>query len=71
MAGKPLPAEWAAQVTIPTLVIDGGNSSAQLRNAVAAVAALLPHAERRTLEGQGHGAPAEVLAPVLEEFFLA
>ena len=70
MAGRALPAEWATRVTIPTLVIDGAESPAQLRNAVAAVTALLPHAERRTLEGQGHGAPAEVLAPVLEAFFL-
>jgi pimeloyl-ACP methyl ester carboxylesterase len=70
MAGKPLPAEWASQVTIPTLVIDGGESPPQLRNAVAAVADLLPHAERRTLAGQGHGAPPEVLAPVLESFLL-
>lgn len=71
MAGTPLPAEWSTLVTIPTLVIDGGASPAQLRNAVAAVTALLPHAERRTLEGQGHGAPADVLVPVLESCFLA
>jgi pimeloyl-ACP methyl ester carboxylesterase len=70
MAGKPLPAEWSKRVTIPTLVIDGGESPASLRNAVAAVTSLLPHAQRRTLEGEGHGAPAEVLAPVLEGFFL-
>ncbi len=69
MAGKPLPAEWA-RLTIPTLVMDGGASPDSMRNAVAAVAALLPGAERRTLEGQGHGAPAEVLAPLLEAFFL-
>jgi pimeloyl-ACP methyl ester carboxylesterase len=70
MDGKPLPDEWANQVTIPTLVIDGGASPDSMRNAVAAVAALLPRAERLTLEGQGHGAPTEVLAPVLEAFFL-
>ena len=70
MAGRALPAEWATRVTIPTLVIDGADSPAQLRNAVAAVTELLPHAERRTLAGQGHGAPAEVLAPILEAFFL-
>jgi len=69
MAGKPLPAEWSRRVTIPTLVIDGGESPASPRNAVAAVTQLLPHAQRRTLQGQGHGALAEVLAPVLEAFF--
>lgn len=71
MAGKPLPGGWAEQVTIPTLVIDGGASAASLRDAAAAVAALLPNAQRRTLEGQGHSASPAVLAPVLEAFLLA
>ena len=70
MTGKPLPAEWAERVLIPTLVIDGGASPVPMRNAVAAVANLLPHAERLTLDGQTHGAPPEVIAPVLEGFFL-
>lgn len=70
MAGRPLPAEWAGKVTIPTLVMDGDQSPPSMRNAVAAVAALLPDAERRTLEGQGHGAPPDVLAPILADFFL-
>jgi pimeloyl-ACP methyl ester carboxylesterase len=69
MAGNALPARWAAQVAIPTLVIDGGMSPAQLRNAAAAVASLLPNARRVTLQDQGHGAPPEVLAPVLASFF--
>ena len=46
MAGKPLPAQWATRVAIPTLVIDGGASPAQLRNAAAAVADLLPNAQQ-------------------------
>jgi hypothetical protein len=41
-----------------------------LRNAVAAIAKLLPNATCRSLDGQGHGAPADVLAPVLAQFFL-
>jgi pimeloyl-ACP methyl ester carboxylesterase len=71
MAGRALPAEWATRVTIPTLVIDGGTSPPQLRNAAAAVASLLPNARRETLEGHGHGAPPQILAPVLASFFLA
>jgi pimeloyl-ACP methyl ester carboxylesterase len=70
MSGGPLPAEWAT-VTIPTLVLDGGNSPDWARNAVSAVAAAIPGAERRTLDGQEHGAAPEVLAPVLESFFAA
>ena len=71
MSGRPLPAGWASDVTIPTLVIDGGNSPDWARNAVSAVAAAIPGAERRTLDGQEHGAAPEVLAPVLESFFAA
>ena len=56
---------------MPALVVDGGDSPDYMRNAVAAVARLLPNATRRTLEGHGHAAPPEVLAPVLEAFFLA
>ncbi len=71
MSGRPLPAGWASAVTIPTLVMDGGNSPDWARNAVAAVAAAIPGAERRTLDGQEHGAAPEVLAPVLASFFMA
>jgi pimeloyl-ACP methyl ester carboxylesterase len=67
--GRPLPVEWARTVTMPTLVLDGGDSPDYMRNAVAAVAQLLPQAERRTLPGQGHGAPPDVLAPIISEFF--
>ena len=69
MAGRPLPPSWALASAVPTLVMDGGNSPSWARNAVEALADLLPHAERRTLEGQDHGAAPEVLAPVLEAFF--
>jgi pimeloyl-ACP methyl ester carboxylesterase len=67
--GAPLPGKWATTVTMPALVLDGGASPDFMRNSVAALARLLPNAQRRTLEGQGHGAPAEVLAPILAEFF--
>lgn len=65
--------EWSlpkrlASVTIPTLAIDGENSPAMLRDAVQAVAAALPNAQRRTLEGQTHDVSMEALAPVLAEF---
>ncbi len=69
MAGRPLPPSWASASAVPTLVMDGGNSPAWARNAVEALADILPRAERRTLEGQDHGAAPEVLAPVLEAFF--
>ena len=69
MAGRPLPPSWSSSSTVPTLVMDGGNSPAWARHAVAALADILPRAERRTLEGQDHGPAPDVLAPVLEAFF--
>src|SRR4051794_5453690 len=68
--GRPLPREWADEVgDLPTLVIDGGESAAWIRNAVEATAELLPNGRRLTLEGCGHSAPPETLAPVLTKFF--
>ena len=64
-----VPTKRVASITTPTLVLDGGESPAWARNAVQAVVDALPHAQRRTLKGQTHGAAPEVLAPVLEEFF--
>jgi len=70
MAGRPLPADRWASVTVPTLVMDGDQSPAWARNSVAALAEILPNSERRSLEGQDHGAASEVLAPVLVDFFI-
>ena len=68
LRGTPAPlARWAG-VTVPTLVIDGGQTPWMSRGAEA-LAAVLPHARRRTLGDQPHGAAPEVLAPVLEQFF--
>jgi pimeloyl-ACP methyl ester carboxylesterase len=68
--GKPLPREPWASIATPTLVVDGGKSPASLRRAADALAAGLPNAERRTLEGQSHNLSMKVLAPVLEDFLL-
>jgi pimeloyl-ACP methyl ester carboxylesterase len=69
MAGKPLPAEKWASVTIPVLVMDGGASPPWIRNTAKTLAGALPSAEHRTLEGQTHSAAPDVLAPELERFF--
>jgi pimeloyl-ACP methyl ester carboxylesterase len=70
MAGRPLPPDRWASVTMPTLVMDGDQSPEWARNSVAALAEVLPNAERRSLAGQDHGAASQVLSPVLVEFFL-
>ena len=69
--GKPLAHEPWASIVMPTLVVDGGKSPASLRHAADALAALMPNAERRTLDGQSHNLSMKLLAPVLEEFLLA
>ena len=68
--GQPLPkGQWSA-VTIPTLVMNGGKSPAMMASGAQALLAILPHAAHRLLPDQDHSVPAEVLAPVLVEFFL-
>jgi pimeloyl-ACP methyl ester carboxylesterase len=69
MSGEPLPARFTDTVTVPTLVMDGGASPAWMRNAARALNAILPDVQYRTLEGQDHAAPPDVLAPELEHFF--
>jgi pimeloyl-ACP methyl ester carboxylesterase len=68
LSGNPLPAERWASVTLPTLVMDGGDSPLWARNGVQAIVDVLPNARRRTLAGQTHAVAPEVLALVLVEF---
>ncbi len=70
MGDSSVPTQRIASVTVPTLIIDGGASPAFMRNAAQAAADALPNAQRRTLKGQTHDVAPEVLAPVLEEFFI-
>lgn len=71
MSGKPLPTEWADMVSVPTLVIVGGNSEPWIQNSTKALADLLPDARRFSLPGADHSADPAALAPVLSEFFNA
>lgn len=57
-----------AHVATPTLVLDGGNSPAWAARAAVAVAAAIPGARRRTVEGQDHGAAPDAIAPLIVEF---
>jgi pimeloyl-ACP methyl ester carboxylesterase len=69
MGDYSLPTERAAAVTAPTLVMAGGESPPFMRESARALADTLPDGQYRTLEGQEHNVAAEVLAPVLEEYF--
>jgi pimeloyl-ACP methyl ester carboxylesterase len=71
------PAARLATITQPTLVAVGGASPDSFvggggdffGKAADAIAASIPGAERRTIEGQTHMADPTVLAPVLARFF--
>jgi len=67
--GKPLPASRWASVTIPALVMDGGNSPAWMRHANRSLASVLPNARYQTLQGQTHMLKPKAHAPILVEFF--
>ena len=69
MGDASLLSERVPTVAVPTLVLDGGASEPWARRSADAVAAAVPGAERRTLEGQTHEVASEPLAPVLAEFF--
>jgi pimeloyl-ACP methyl ester carboxylesterase len=69
IAGRPFAeGEWEA-VRQPVLVLDGGASPDWARNGCRALAAALPDAEHRTLDGQTHDVAPHALAPALAEFF--
>lgn len=64
------------KITQPTMVITGGvrppgaaSWVLALDQAADAIAGNIPHAQRQTLEGQGHVADPKAVAPVLERFF--
>ena len=69
--GGVIPEDLVSAVGIPTLVLAGTASPDFLRDAATRITNLLPHAEYTLLEGQDHGAPADVVAPVVAEFLLA
>jgi pimeloyl-ACP methyl ester carboxylesterase len=66
---RSVPIARAAQVRVPTLVMNGGASSPFMFETARTLSQAIPHAQHRILEGQGHGPADDVLAPVLAEFF--
>ncbi len=69
MGDYSLPEDRIAQVRIPTIVINGSASMPFFQPSADAMIKLLTHGQRSTFEGQQHNVSAEVLAPVLVEFF--
>jgi pimeloyl-ACP methyl ester carboxylesterase len=66
--GGTIPQDLVRAIDVPTLVIAGGASPAFFRDTATRIAELLPNGSLTVLEGQDHGAPAEVVAPVVEAF---
>ncbi len=68
MGDSLLPAERFAQVTMPTLVIDGAESPDWARASVQALVDALPHGQRYSLAGHTHFLVPEAVAPVINQF---
>jgi pimeloyl-ACP methyl ester carboxylesterase len=64
-----VPAEVAAQVTVPALVLAGDASLPFMPDAARQLSQAIPHGRLQTLAGQTHAVDPVVLAPVLAEFF--
>ena len=64
-----VPIAKATRVAVPTLVMDGSASFPFMHATAVALAKAIPNAKHRVLEGQTHEVQAEVLVPVLVEFF--
>ncbi len=67
--GGTIPDDLVRAIHVPTLVIAGGASPDFFRDTATRLAELLPNGNLTVLEGQDHGAPADVVAPVVAEFF--
>jgi pimeloyl-ACP methyl ester carboxylesterase len=64
-----LPTEELGAVSVPTLVVYGGDAAPWLHSAGQAVAGAVAGAEHYALEGQGIAVEPSVLAPELKNFF--
>jgi pimeloyl-ACP methyl ester carboxylesterase len=69
MGDYSLPADRAALVTVPTLVIAGSSSFPFMRETAEALADALPDGRSHVLEGQDHNVAPEAIAPVLARYF--
>ncbi|NLH00190.1 MAG: alpha/beta hydrolase [Chloroflexi bacterium] len=66
-----IPADAAASVTAPALIMNGGASYEFMGKTAARLAEIMPNARHHVIEGQTHEVADEALAPVLIEFFSA
>jgi pimeloyl-ACP methyl ester carboxylesterase len=65
-----VPVARAARVRVPALVMNGSTSYPFMYETARTLSQAIPHAQHSVLAGQGHGPAADVLAEVLQTFFL-
>ena len=70
-AGGTIPVDAARRVSVPTLVVAGDKTADFFRHAAEQLVQLIPNARLQLLRGSDHGAPAEVVAPVIADFCAA
>jgi pimeloyl-ACP methyl ester carboxylesterase len=68
MGDYDIPADRAANVKVPALVVAGGADMPFMRETAQALADALPDGQVRFLDGQGHNVDMTVLAPILKGF---
>jgi pimeloyl-ACP methyl ester carboxylesterase len=64
-----VPVGRAAAVSVPTLLMTGGNTFPFMHESARLLAETMPNAQHRILPGLTHDAPADAIAPNLIEFF--
>lgn len=68
LADRSIPAERAAGLAVPALVLHGEKGAPFMARTAATLGQVIPEAEVRTLAGQDHNPSAQVLAPILADF---
>ena len=63
-----VPTAELAAITVPVLVLGGGNSPAWFQRSVAEQAAAIPGGRLQMIDGYDHNAPPEVIASILLDF---
>ena len=66
--GGAIPEAVLQAITTPTLVLAGSTSPDFFRAVATRVAEAIPDAQYQVLDGVDHGAPADVVAPVVTTF---
>jgi len=69
MGDSRIPVDTLSSISLPVLVIDGGNSADWVGKAIETTTKVLPNGQRQTLKGQDHNVDPVALAPVLLTFF--